>query len=135
VIDWGMVNQARDGIRRLIEESPESVVFYRSALVDDGFGGQTPDPTGAKVAIVSQHVRISHQNAVIPDFTSVPPGLSTNLSRYVLCDYRVDIETDDTFSAFGRGWRVGAVDVLKKFGEVIGYQAPLIEAEDVGVNT
>jgi hypothetical protein len=56
--------------------------------------------------------------------------MSTNLQRFILADYQADIKHVDVFEAIGRSWKIGPVDPLKKFGGVIGYQAPLTDAAE-----
>jgi hypothetical protein len=134
VTDWAMVAQARDGIKRLIDESPETVAIARAALVDNGFGDLVADPTGTTTDVVVR-CRLSHEASGPAALTMAPAGLSSNLRRYILVDHSTTIFEGEAFEAIGRGWKIGAVDPLKKFGQVIGYQAPLVEASTVGVTT
>jgi len=130
------LKQARDGVKRLIKESPTKITINRQALVDDGSGDGTlvPDPFGTPEA-VSMTVRLSHERRQAPDFEPVQAGFSTNLARFIMTDYKTEIYRGDYFEAIDRGWRIGPVDTLIKFGGVVGYQAPLIEAEDNDAST
>ena len=99
-------------------------------MIDDGSGDGTlvPDYKGIPTPI-KMTVRLSHERRQAPDFSPVQAGFSTNLSRFIMTDYKTEIYRGDYFEAIDRGWRIGPVDTLEKFGGVIGYQAPLIEAE------
>ena len=124
------LKQARDGVKRLIMESPHKIVIQRMALIDDrsGDGTLVPDPTGTP-DLFKMTVRISHEQRQAPDFKSVEAGFSTNLSRFIMVDYKTDIYEGDWFEWNDRGWRIGPVDPLMVFGGCKGYQAPLREAE------
>jgi hypothetical protein len=124
-----MLKQARDGIQRLINESPEIITIKRQALIDDGFEGQVENPFGTPTEYKIK-CRLSHERKFPGNFQTAPVGLSTNLARYILVNYKTVIYEGDVFEAIGKGFRIGVVDILKKFDDtkIIGYQAPLIEA-------
>jgi hypothetical protein len=122
------LKQARDGVKKIIKESPENIIIIRQPLVDNGFGKMVPDPFGTP----EEHnykVRISHERRQPGSLTPGSAGFSTNLQRFILTDHLADIERGDIFEAIGRSWKIGPVDPLKKFGGIIGYQAPLTDAE------
>lgn len=122
-----LLKQSRDGVKKVINESPENILIVRQPMTDDGFGGQVPDPFGT----ATEHnykVRISHERGNPSILTDTSAGMSTNLQRFILADYQTDIKHGDVFEAIGRSWKIGPVDPLKKFGGVIGYQASLTDA-------
>ena len=121
--------QARRSVKKLIAESPESIIIQRQPMTDDGFGGQVPDPFGDPTT-VNLRVRISHERSQPASLDSTSAGLSTNLQRFIMTDHNADIQKNDVFEALGRSWRVGPVDPLMKFGGVTGYQAPLTDAAE-----
>lgn len=121
------LKQARDGVKKLIKESSETIVIIRQPMTNDGFGGQVPDPLGTPTEHAYK-VRIAHERSQPAMMTDTSAGMSTNLQRHLLADYQADIRLGDIFEALGRSWKVGPVDPLKKFNGVIGYQAPLTDA-------
>lgn len=132
--DRALVLQARDAIERLVGENPSSVTMQRRAVVDDGFGGTVEDPSGATVPVVLR-CRVSHQGAGPFLLGAASVGFSTNLGRYVLTDHLNAPVEGDYFELLGRGWRVGPVDPLVRFGETVGYQAPLVDAGEAEAAT
>lgn len=99
-------------------------------LISDEFGGTMPNTAG--VAVNSKMtVRISHQRNQVPANELKNTGLSTNLSRFILADYKTVITEGFEISAYaGKKYKIGAVDTLIKYGGTIGYQAPLIEGSN-----
>ncbi len=132
--DWGLVNQARDSIRRIINENPDVITVARKLLVDNGFDALVEDPTGASIPVVVR-CRISHRSSGPFSLGLAPGGLAVDSARYILVDHQTTIVEGDTLGAIGGEWRIGPVDVLKRFGQTIGYQAPLIEANSTEVVT
>lgn len=124
------LKQARDGIASKIRENPTTIIILRPPMVDDGFGGAIPDPFGTPTENVYT-VRLSHERSQVPENEPVPPGLSTNLQRFILADHLADIRQDDVFDAIGKSWKIGPVDPLYAYGGIKGYQAPLLEAAQV----
>ena len=129
----GQVTQARRAIAFKIKENPSFITVLRQAMVDDGFGNQVPDPFGTPE---EKHfkVRITHERAQPEMAQNSSAGLSTNLQRFIIAGYKDLIQQGDVFGheATGKVYRIGPVDPLEKFGAIIGYQAPLVEA--VGSN-
>lgn len=123
-----LLKQLRTGIKKHIAESPTVITIFRQPLVDDGFGGTVESPTAAPDEF-TMTVRLSHEQKGPEKLESVPAGLSTNLSRFILVDYETVIYENDVFEAINKNWCVGPVDPLLKFGGIIGYQAPLREAQ------
>ncbi len=127
-----MLNQARDSIKKMIADSPENIIIMRKPMVSDGYEGLVIDPSGIPVPH-KMIVRLSHEKKFPGNYNTAPAGLSTNLARYITADYETNIYDGDTFdTSFGKEYKIGAVDPLKKFNGVIGYQAPLIEAVTMG---
>jgi hypothetical protein len=121
------LKQARNGVKKVINESPENILIIRQPMTNDGFGNQVPDPFGTPTEH-NYKVRISHERGNPSILTDTSAGMSTNLQRFIMADYQADIEYGDVFEAIGRSWKIGPVDPLKKFGGIIGYQAPLTDA-------
>lgn len=125
------LKQARDMIQRVINESPQIIVFERKPMKDDGFSGEIEDPYGEPVEHEIR-CRLSHEKKFPGNFEASPVGFTSNLARYILVNYKTTIYEGDRFDALGKGFRIGVIDILKKFDGIIGYQAPLIEAPDMG---
>jgi len=123
-----MLKQERKGIKRLINESPVYLTLYRKPLVSDGMGGFVEDPYSESV----QHeikCRIDHEKKFPGNTNLAGVGFSTSLSRFILVDWGTEIYENDTLEEIGKGFKIGAIDPIKKYGGVVAYQAPLIEAE------
>lgn len=125
-----ILNQKRKAIQDKINLSPEVVTIYRNPLVDNGFGGLVENPTGTPVGH-NIKCRVAHEKKGPDSEVDAPSGLSSNLSRFIITDYQTPIYKGETFTAIGKTFMVGAVDTLKMYGAVLGYQAPLTEAEAV----
>ena len=124
-----LLKQARDGVIANINVSPVVIIIQRMPLINDGFGGEVPDPFGT-ITESSYKVRISHERKGPASFDLVDAGLSTNLSRFIFTDYRADIREGDIFEAIGKNFKIGSVDPLYKYNGIVGYQAPLTEAAE-----
>jgi hypothetical protein len=126
-----LLKQARNGLKRLINESPEIILIYRKKLVDDGFNGCVEDPFDSGCPPDEIKCRLSHEQSGPDKLQNAPSGLSTNLLRYITVDHKTTIYEGDTFESekTRKRYKIGAVDPLIKFGGVYGYQAPLVEAE------
>ena len=123
--------QKRKSVQDQISIDPEYIVIYRTVLVDDHEGGLCPDPFGSKDP-VNIKCRISHEQSGPNMDQTKGSGLSTNLSRFINTDYLNIIQQGDQFTdSLGKSWKIGPVDPLKKFGGIVGYQAPLIEAREI----
>lgn len=123
-----LLKQARDGVKRLIAESPLTKIIYRKALISDGMGGEVEDPYGDPIQYEIK-CRIDHERKFPGNLDVASMGFSTNLARFILVDWETTIYINDILEEIGKGFKIGAVDPIKKFGGVIAYQAPLIEAE------
>ena len=121
------LKQMRNSIKTKIRKSPETITISRMPLIDDGFGGTIENPYGTPVETIMK-VRISHEQSGPSKMESSSVGVSTNLQRFILTDYNSVIYKDETFTAIGKTWKIGAVDTLKRHDGIIGYQAPLIDA-------
>jgi hypothetical protein len=128
------LNQARRGIKNLINEDFEFVTINRKPMVDDGYGSKIEDPTGDPVPYEIK-CRISHQKKFTDKYNVSPPGMSTNLSRFIFVDFETIIYEGDIFESerIAKSFKIGIVDPLEEYGGIIGYQAPLEEADDMGV--
>jgi hypothetical protein len=108
-----LLKQARAAIKKIIDESPEEITIMRKPMVDDGFNGMVIDPEGEDVPY-NLKVRLSHERKTA-DYNSAPGGLSTNLSRYITCDYETIMYEGDEFNseATQKRYKIGLVDPLK----------------------
>lgn len=91
-------------------------------------GGEVEDPFGDPIPYEIK-CRIDHERKFPGNLDLASMGFSTNLARFVLVDCETTIYINDTLEEIGKGFKIGVVDPIKKFGGVIAYQAPLIEAE------
>jgi hypothetical protein len=83
-------------------------------------------PPETKTAIV----RIAHEGGGVQKNGVGPAGLTTNLTKYVVMLYDVDIRENDIITEDGgMKWKVGAVDPFSLEGEVYMKQAPLNRAD------
>jgi len=98
-----------------------TIRLNRPEQVDDGFGGQM---AGAVDRWVFVRAKLSRRSAGPMPLGSVPTGLDTDFSMFILTDYQSEIREGDAFP----GYRVGPVDKIMRFGKIIGYQAPLTPA-------
>lgn len=123
------VRQARQAIISQIKVNAARLTVYRYPLVES-FGELKPDFTKAP-ATHELVARIAHERKAIPDSVAGSTGESTNLSRFIIADYKSDIKKYDRFRYEAKAWQVGDIDPLSYGGERTGYQAPLEEAADV----
>jgi len=113
-----LLKQARKGQTQLINEDRQSMYVLIS-------NGTFQNPT--KLSFTG---RISHERGIVPDLTSNPAGLSTNLQRFLSVEYTVDFLSrgDHIIDKNNKKWKLGPIDPLEKFKGIHGYQAPLEEA-------
>jgi hypothetical protein len=125
-----LLNQARKGIAFQIAQSPESIAVERQPMVPDGFGGLMPEGEPQTLTYV---VRISHERSGVQQTQTMPQGLDTSLTLWILGNHTLILREGETITAAGRGrkFRVGVVDALKKFEGIMAYQAPLYPAGEV----
>lgn len=129
-MNQALLVQKRKGIQDKINKSPEAIIIYRKPMTDNGFGDLVEDPYGTPVPY-NVRCRLSHEQEGPQTQINAPSGLSTALVRFILVDHKTTIYENDTFEALGKKFRIGVVDPLKKFNGILGYQAPLYEAEDI----
>jgi len=125
-----MLKQELAGLVEVIMENPETLSIERLPLIDNGHGSMTEDPNG--IAVEYTFIgRISHESRIPLKPDAVPAGLGTNMSRFLLVDWETTIYNEDVIINYlGKRWRIGIVDPLLAFGEIIGYQAPIMVAEN-----
>lgn len=121
-----MINQLREGTIETIKESPSLIIVKRKAMKDDGDGNIIIDPFGAEVSL-KYRVRISHESGSVQSLKANSAGMSTNFSLFVLTDWTCPLKEGDEFFHEGSGYRVGVVNINKKFGDIFSSTAPLIE--------
>ena len=122
------LKQLRRGYAKLIKNSPFVVTLSRKPKTGTGSSGQPVEDPFADPVESQVTVRIAHERMTIAKNDSTPVGSSTNLTKYILWEYDVDIQEEDVFPEL-EGYRVGRPDPLWKFGGIYGNQAPLIEAK------
>ncbi len=124
------LKQQRSGFTRNINIDPIIISVSRiTSLVSDGVGGLVEDPY-ATPTVVSLTVRVVHEQKNPEPVSEGSAGLSSNLGRMVLSNYKNEIAQYDVIPYEGRNYKIGIVDPLRKFGGVYGYQAPLVEVNN-----
>lgn len=125
------LKQVRKGFKKVIAVSKHLITMNRFPVTTDPITGkQVPDPTGVKKAH-SIYCRITHERGQVPDDRETPAGISTNLGRMIMADWLNIFYEHDTFTWESKEWEAGPVDPVIQFGGVVGYQAPLKEAQNV----
>lgn len=121
------LTQSRDGIKQLILENPSVATWTTTGTITDEMTGKViPDPSGITTTH-KERVRLSHERSGVSSDEVTPAGLGTSYTLFVLAEYTTELEKGVTFYADGKSYTVGAVDALRKYNGVIGYQAPLTE--------
>ncbi len=133
----GMMWAERDRIKQLVAVSPTTATMVRKStkLVDNGFGKMLPDlfDTGSSVTVT---FRLAHDKKAPAVSQGTEQGVfTTNNNRIATWAWDVDIQEGDTFTDadLGKTFAFRDIDVLRKYGGVIGYQAAVIEAGDIAV--
>jgi len=129
-----LLKQARLGFQKNIDEDRQSIMIYRKGMIADGFGGLMQDPFGAGTP-TTIICRICEGRGNPSILTGSPVGLSENLVKYIIVNYKADIQEHDTFDSRGKTYRIGNVETIVNFGGIIGYQAQLIESTEIGAAT
>lgn len=75
--------------------------------------------------IKTETVRISHQSASVPNNTTIPVGLGTSFSYFLVMEHDSAIFENALIIHNGIGFRVGPVDQFEISSEVFGKRAPL----------
>lgn len=133
-----LLKQARKSVKELIKESLERIIIYRKPLIDDGSGNgvMVEDPYGDPEEFEIK-CRISHERRQPSKLEDSAAGMSTNLQRFILVDWETNIYENDYFESndINKAFKIGPVDPLIKFGGITGYQAPLVEGEELSDDT
>ena len=124
------LQQARKGIKKLVNSNRTIIIIHRKPLTGDGFGGEVEDPFGAATGITVK-CRLSHDAIAPAQLGEVSSGFTSDPILYILVDNAQDIVQDDIFEALSKKWKIGLVDTLHAHNGIIGYQAPLFEAETI----
>jgi len=119
------LTQAREAWQRTIDENPEVIILYRKATRVNSFGETVENPYGLQMPITAK-VRISHESKVGEG--AGPGGLSEEMNRYIMVNYKTTILHGDVFEAIGKRFRIETVDPIHQYGGIAGYRASLIEA-------
>lgn len=118
-----LLKQARDAIKKHIEQSPYEVLINRFPLIDNGFGGLCQDPAGvsAEVKILG---RISRESRMIQAIKASPSGLDSSATMFLIIPHDQTISEGDQFGQ----WRAGLVTPLHKFGGIYAFEVALYPA-------
>ncbi len=124
----------RDAIALLVEESPTTATVNRVVLVPDTInGGLKPDPFGA-VETVTVRFRIAHETRTPPTSRVQNDAFfTTNYNRIATWAWNTEIREGDVYTDpdINKQFSFGRVDVLRKFGGVVGHQSSILEAETI----
>lgn len=130
-----ILEQEKKGIQFLLNENIDQYDIERKPMIDNGFGVMVDDPYG-KPNKHKIYGRISHESAVPLSPENIAAGLSTNMSRFLLVDGETVIYQNDIITNYlGKRWRIGIVDPLEMFQEIIAFQAPIMEAGNITGST
>ncbi len=125
----------RDRIKHLVDESPTVAVMFRRKLIPNRLGGMTTDPFGEpEEAIV--RFRIAHDRKGPPEIGAVNGAFFTSdHNRIATWGWDTDIREGDAYTDedIGKRFVFGQVDALRKFGGIVGFQAPLTEGEQIQI--
>ena len=120
-----MLSQARCGIQAVINVNKTVIdVTIPAAMVDDGRGNMIPDLLGSTTS-KRMPCRVSFEKKLTDGLPTASVGFSTNLSKFIITDYKHEIKRGYRFN----NYEIGEVSILRQFGDIIGYQAPLIESK------
>lgn len=123
-----MLKQSRAGFTENVNQNRSKITTTRQPVTTDPITGDTvPDPTGTQTTH-TLYCRITHERAQVPDDTENPAGLSTNLQRMLMSDWKNVPVEHDTFTIDLGTFEIGPVDQIYLYGGIIGYQAPLQES-------
>lgn len=117
--------QARRGIAEKIAINKSVLTISRQPTRVNSAGETVPDPYGTPQSL-SRVARVSREQEGPFSYDTTEAGIGAeNLARFILFAHTTDIQEGDRFDE----WTVGAVDPIRKYGGLIGYQAKLKEAE------
>ncbi len=121
----------RDAITALVDESPIIAVASRKKFVPDGFGGMTADPYGTPQEY-QVRFRIAHDRKQPPEVGSQNGEFyTTDYNRIATWEWDTEIKEGDVYKDpdIQRQFTFGRVDILRKFGGIVGFQASVQESE------
>jgi len=121
------LKRAREGIQSLINANRSIITISEKPQIVNSKGDLVDDPYGVPITKVIR-CRISHEMRGNFTVSNIQGAATSNLGRYILTNFIDEIKDNQTFTDRGKAWRIGKVDPLYSFGDIIGYQAPLIEA-------
>jgi hypothetical protein len=93
-------------------------------MVYNSIGEEVKD-TSKPWTINTIKCRIAYEQKSVDGQAEVASGFSTNLSRFILTDYKTPLQKGQRFE----NYEVGVVYPMTFMGEIIGYQAPLKESK------
>jgi hypothetical protein len=122
------LSAARKAFTSRVNLNPSRLTLTRQATTTDPItGNDVQDPSGNYTYPIVT-ARIQHERATVPENEDSPAGLSSDLERMIMSDYKNEIKTDDVFTWQGLKFKIGKVDPVYQYSGLVGYQAPLIEA-------
>lgn len=125
-----LLSQARKMIDLKVNINPITITTTTYPTKTDPFDSTKTIPDYSATPIETNiRCRLSHENKGPFEITGNSVGMSTNLGRFVISNYQNPLTEGSLFTELGIQWRIGAVDTLKKFEGILGYQAPVYEAE------
>ena len=119
-----LLKQARQSIKQNILSNPSIATWSVADMIDNGYSQMIPDPSGTATEH-KERVRLSHEQSGVNSNEETPAGLGTSYTLFLLAAYNSNITEGLKITADGINYTVGAVDTLRRFGGIIGYQAPL----------
>ena len=122
-----MLDQKRSAVKANIGRDPLSLDFERPATKVDPSGDTVVDPFGSAVTgtITGRIARSSIGPYALLDGSE---GLIEHQMKIILTDYETEIKNNDILIAGTAKYKVLDVNVLRKFGGIVGYQSKLEEA-------
>lgn len=119
-----MLEQARKGIKALIDESPSLITILRRSYTDNGLGGRVFNMAEVPVAYKFKG-RLIHSAPNVQRNTDAPAGSDTSFSMFLLASHNVEFFEGETFTLYGSTWTIGAVEIIQRLGGKIAIQAAL----------
>lgn len=123
------LKQARESIKINILENPSIISFEIPTYITDELTGNTIEDPSGDTTYKKERARLSHESSGVNSNEVTPAGLGTSYTLFLLSDYKSDIKENITITANSKKYTTGAVDTLRSFGGVIGYQTPLTEVK------
>ena len=124
--------QARDAWNKTIDENPIVVDINRKAVRQNSVGEDVVNPFSVPV-LVKIKMRIA-QESKAGDMPR-PVGVSESMRMHAISDIDNVILRDDVIETNGKTYRVKMVETVRRFGDIIGYRASLINIDEEKTGT